>query len=215
MHRIVNSPRWACKRHAMRANYSTTITHLHSNPWKLIGRFTGFLRKKQPPLSKTPDPPAVWHQETPREGAHQTTTQEESQVVLSGDGLYGRVQIINYEAQAHPFKHSTVCTLKYIRYIEDCDELFSSEKGWKNYIGNVHGGQYTIVPRRTAINSSSQGMRNLITSRRSTQVWNIPICAGDTPPSKLMFLNLDSNTKTRKVYKVGMSDTNGVITIGP
>jgi hypothetical protein len=71
---------------------------------------------------------------------------------------------------AHPFKHSTVCTLKYIRYIEDCDKLFSSEKGWKNYIGDIHGGQYTIVPRRTAINSSSQGMRNLITSRRSTQV---------------------------------------------
>lgn len=56
MHRIVNSPRWACKRHAMKGNYSTTITHLHPNPWKLIGRFTGFLRKKQPVIEDTRSP---------------------------------------------------------------------------------------------------------------------------------------------------------------
>lgn len=39
------------------------------------------------------------------------------------------------------------------------------------------------------------------------------IRAGDTLPSKLMFLDLEFNTKTRKLYEVGMCDANGVITM--
>jgi len=39
------------------------------------------------------------------------------------------------------------------------------------------------------------------------------IRAGDTLPPKLMFLDLEFNTKTRRVYQVGMCDANGVITM--
>jgi hypothetical protein len=39
------------------------------------------------------------------------------------------------------------------------------------------------------------------------------IRAGDTLPSKLMFLDLEFNTKTKRVYEVGMCDANGVITM--
>jgi hypothetical protein len=55
-----------------------------------------------------------------------------------------------YESEATRHKHITFKhrSLKYIRCIEDCDELFPSEKDRENHISDVHGGPIYHCPAK-------------------------------------------------------------------